>query len=72
METIYTMIPYDKENNYCVIVREEDKDQATEIINQAYNDWLNQEESEDFQSYVTTLLKEHGLEFELSIWKEEV
>ena len=69
MITIKTMIPYDSENNYCLLVKEEDKEQATDLINKAYNDWLNEEDAPNFEEYIEALLKEHEIQHELSLWE---
>ena len=68
MITLYFTIPYDEKNCYCVIVRKEDKKKATELVDQAYNEYLESEEIADFQSHAESLLKAHNITFEFSIW----
>lgn len=69
MITIKTMIPYDNENNYCLLVKEEDKALATELINKAYNAFLNDEIHTGFQEYAEILLTEHNIQHEFSLWE---
>lgn len=69
MTTIKTMIPYDNENNYCLLVKEEDKELATALVNRAYNAWLNDEIHTGFQEYAETLLTEHNIQHEFSLWE---
>ena len=70
MITIKFCIAYDNEYDYCVIVNENDKELATELVNKAYNEFLENDNISDFQEYASKLLSENGIEFEFSIWKE--
>ena len=65
------LIPYDNEFCYCIVVNEQDKAVASELVNKAYNEFLENDEIYDFQVYASQLLTDNEIEFEFSIWNEE-
>lgn len=69
--TIHTVIPYDNEYCYSVVVKEEEKEKATGIINDAYTKWLTDDKAGDFQEYAEKMLAAQDIKVEFSIWKED-
>lgn len=55
---------------YCVIVNKEDKVLATDLVNKAYNEYLQNDNITDFQGHAEALLRENGIEHAFSIWNE--
>lgn len=68
--TLRFWIEYGDGYYYCVIVNKKDKELATKLVNKAYNDYLQDEEVNDFQGHAEALLKGYGIEHEFSIWNE--
>lgn len=68
--TIRFWIEFGSGYYYCVIVNKENKELATELVNKAYNDYLQDDAIADFQGHAEALLKGYGIEYEFSLWNE--
>jgi len=71
MSNLRLAIPYDEENNYLLIVKEQDKELAADIVNKAYNEFLENDSISNFEKYASDILRDSGIEFEFSIWNKE-